>query len=49
MVANYILGSEFKETQWLMEILEDSSNENWEKREALLCASYEKLDLMGVE
>jgi len=49
MVARYLLGSYFKKTSWLIEILKDSSNENWEKREALLCASYERLDEMGVE
>lgn len=46
IMAWHVMGNEIAETKWLMEILNDDDNYAWEKREALLCACYEKIDDM---
>jgi len=44
IIAWHTLGDEMGKIKWLMDIIESEENYTWEKREALLCASYEKID-----
>jgi hypothetical protein len=45
-IAWHTLGNKMIQTKWLMDIINNNDNYAWEKREALLCACYEKLDEM---
>jgi len=44
IMAWHTLGDKMVKTKWLMDIINDEDNYDWEKREALLCACYEKID-----
>lgn len=44
IMAWHVLGDKIVETKWLMDIINNDDNYAWEKREALLCACYEKID-----
>ena len=44
IMAWHTLGNKMIKTKWLMDIINNDNNYDWEKREALLCACYEKLD-----
>ena len=46
VMAWHALGKEMCKVEWLMKIIKNNDNFNWEKREALLCVLYEKLDEM---
>ena len=44
ILAWHVLGEKMIKTDWLIDIINNDDNYDWEKREALLCACYEKLD-----
>ena len=46
IIAWHTLGNKMVKIKWLMDIINNDENFDWEKREALLCACYEKLDEM---
>ena len=44
IITWHVLGKQMVQSKWLMDIIKSKENYTWEKREALLCACYEKID-----